>query len=131
MASEESALEAALGQLPAPVKSLHETLTAMGFASLLSLNSLRQTGGSNIDAAMEWIETHQDRAEASSVLLPATNSSAAAASVLSAMASLSTMGVEHKMMLVVRDDLGMSAGKVRRAVHARRPCARPASLSPA
>jgi PTH2 family peptidyl-tRNA hydrolase len=92
---------------------MHETLTAMGFASLLSLNSLRQTGATNIDAAMEWIETNQDRAGASSSLLPVARG-VDAASVMSALASLNTRELEHKMMLVVRDDLGMSSGKVRR-----------------
>lgn len=108
-----------LRELPASTKKMHETLTAMGFASLLSLNSLRQTGATNIDAAMEWIETKQDSAEATSQLLPVASArgvgGADAVSVMSALASLSARDMEQKMMLVVRDDLGMSAGKVRRS----------------
>lgn len=118
-------VERALAELPNGTKPLHETLTAMGFASLLSLNSLRQTGASNIDSAMEWIEFNQDRAEASTTLLPAASAQgraggADAASAISALASLSTRGMEYKMMLVVRDDLAMSSGKVRLADHASR-----------
>lgn len=89
-------------ELDTGAKEIVELLAAMGFSELLALNAVRQTRGANVDAAMSWIEEHQGDESASATLLPL-------APAFPQMAPPQQR--EHKVMLVVRDDLGMSLGK--------------------
>jgi PTH2 family peptidyl-tRNA hydrolase len=112
-------IDDAIRELSPPARDVHEMLAAMGFPSVLALNAVRQSRAANIDAAMSWIEAHQDEDASSSALLPLPPSHGATASADELAQRLAAMlgaqqraGGESKMMLVVRADLGMSAGKV-------------------
>lgn len=98
------------------VPGVHSELVGMGFTSAQAAAALAGTSGGDLESCVEWIVRQQEEATAPAasgaptltaeqeamlrMLLPA----AAAASVVPRK--------EYKMVIVVRDDLGMGKGKI-------------------
>jgi len=105
---------------PAFPSILMQPLLDMGFPEARAIRGLHATGGSNVDAAMNWIFEHSEDPDIDQPLClaraspnaAATSSNTSANSSASSSAAPTSLVGPFKLVLLVRTDLRMRTGKI-------------------